>query len=74
MAFDKNADLAFDILTIICLCVFSIEIIISVLAKPDYFMSFFFWLDLISTVSLILDIGLISSEIGLNAPSATKTA
>jgi 3-dehydroquinate dehydratase len=47
-----------------------------VFVKPDYFLSFFFWLDVISTISLILDIQLISSEMGLNGGGgqATNTA
>ena len=39
------------------MALFAIEIIIASLVKDDYFMSFYFWLDLISTVSLIFDIG-----------------
>jgi hypothetical protein len=27
------------------------------IAKEDYFLSFFFWLDLVSTVSMLPDIG-----------------
>ncbi|EGR34816.1 hypothetical protein IMG5_001570 [Ichthyophthirius multifiliis] len=60
---DKNGDKIFWILNIICMCVFFIEIILACFAKPDYFNSFFFYLDLISTVSLIFDIGWISDSI-----------
>lgn len=28
--------------------------------KPDYFLKFFFWLDLIATISMIFDIGWIN--------------
>lgn len=56
VAFNKHADLTFDVLTIIALVVFSVEIVISFMAKPEYRFGFFFWLDLISTVSLILDL------------------
>jgi len=31
--------------------------------KPGYFLGFFFWLDIISTLSLIFDIGWISNAI-----------
>lgn len=34
-----------------------IELILASISKDDYFLSFYFWLDLISTVSLIFDIG-----------------
>lgn len=35
---------------------FLIEIVLACIAKPDYFNSFFFWLDLVSTLSLLTDI------------------
>jgi len=47
----------FFTITSICLTLFLIEIIFASIAKPGYFLSFFFWLDVISTVSLIFDIG-----------------
>lgn len=56
LAFDQEADIAFDILTIICLVLFSIEIFLSVLCKPKYFNSFFFWLDVLSTITLVFDL------------------
>ena len=34
-----------------------VELILSSIGKDDYFNSFFFWLDLISTLSLVTDIG-----------------
>ena len=36
---------------------FSIEVFLASLSKDDYFLSFFFWLDAVSTVSLLPDIG-----------------
>jgi len=36
---------------------FTIEIIVASISKEDYFLSFYFWLDLVSTISLITDIG-----------------
>jgi len=56
MTTDKNADTIFMVLTCVCMGLFTMEIIMSSLAKEDYYMSFFFWLDIISTLSLILDI------------------
>ena len=69
IAFDKSADLVFDVITIISLFVFTAEITMSWIVKDDYkyriwiykyiqiiLYSFFFWLDVISTLSLILDI------------------
>jgi hypothetical protein len=39
------------------LIVFTIEIILASYAKEEYLNSFFFWLDIISTVSMVTDIG-----------------
>lgn len=36
---------------------FFLELIIASIVNEDYFLGFYFWLDLISTVSLIFDIG-----------------
>ena len=42
---------------------FTFEIIFSSIAKPKYFNGFFFWLDVISTLSLLLDIGWVTSAL-----------
>lgn len=42
---------------------FFLEIILSVYVKSDYFNSFFFWLDLISSVTLILDLTWVNEAI-----------
>jgi len=42
---------------------FTIEIILSVIVKKGYTFSFFFWLDILSTISLILDINMVSNAI-----------
>jgi len=55
--FTKNADDTFFTLTFISLILFSLELILNSIATPDYFNSFYFWLDLVSTISLITDIG-----------------
>ncbi|CAG9312300.1 unnamed protein product [Blepharisma stoltei] len=53
----QDADDGFYIVTIICISFFTLEIIVASFVKEDYFLSFFFWLDVISTISLITDIG-----------------
>lgn len=42
---------------------FTIEIILSIICKKGYFNSFFFWLDLISTITLILDLTWVSDKL-----------
>jgi hypothetical protein len=56
LVFPHTADFTFTILTSFSMLCFFIEIILASLAKPDYFNSFFFWLDMISTLSLLTDI------------------
>lgn len=73
LSFNKNDDVYFDIITIVALLAFTAEISLSVLAKPGYKLSFFFWLDILSTLSLILDIQWISNAIFFNT-SAASTA
>ncbi|CAD8192164.1 unnamed protein product [Paramecium octaurelia] len=65
-AFRLSADIVFDALNITCLIMFSTEIILSVIVKEGYFLSFFFWLDSISTISLLLDINLFNQAVGLS--------
>ncbi len=55
--------MTFDILNIISLIFFTLEIILSTLSKPGYQFSFFFWLDIVSSASIILDIQLVNSYI-----------
>lgn len=72
VAFAKSADNVFYGLTFSCLFFFTIEIVISSLVKADYFLGFYFWLDLIATVSLIFDIGFIWESITLGGSSSTS--
>ena len=39
-----------------CIGFFTIEIFLSSISKPNYFNSFFFYLDVLATMSLLLDI------------------
>jgi len=56
MLTDKPADVAFDCTVIFCILFFSVEVVLSCLGKDDYFMGFFFGLDIISTFTLVLDL------------------
>lgn len=57
MFIPMSADDVFYVITAVCLILFLIEIFVSCIGKPGYFNSFFFWLDIVSTLSLIFDIG-----------------
>lgn len=63
LAFTLKEDPVFDVLTILSLISFSIEILFSVISRVEYPCSFFFWLDLISTASLVLDIQMVSETL-----------
>jgi hypothetical protein len=60
-AVQPDYDGVFYGITCFCMVCFLIEIFFAAIAKEDYFLTFFFWLDLISTVSMIGDIGWITS-------------
>ena len=61
--FSKSQDFVFDILTFLSLGIFSLEIILSMITKKDYLFSFFFWLDIMSTMTLILDLSWVNEAI-----------
>ena len=56
LLFEKSADNFFTNWSIITMVLFALEVILSSFAIKDYFLSIFFWLDLISTISIITDI------------------
>ena len=51
-----SADWHINLFYVVCLCLFVIEIILLMIAKGNYIFSFFFWMDVISTLSIIFDI------------------
>lgn len=57
VAFPVSCDEYFYTITTICMFFFAVEIVLASIAKPDYFLGFYFWLDCIATASLIFDIG-----------------
>ena len=61
--FPKSADFTFNLITTLVLVLFVVEITINALSQESYFNSFYFWLDVISTVSLITDITWIWDQI-----------
>lgn len=69
----KDADDAFSIITCLILGSFVLEFIYSCLYVKNYFLGFFFWLDIISLMSLILDINWIYLLL-MNSSSTTVKA
>ncbi len=62
----QTVDTSIDILQTIMLFFFTLEIILTSISHKEYINSFFFWLDIFATVSLIQDISFIFNKI-LNA-------
>jgi hypothetical protein len=74
--FEKKADDIFYGINSAALFFFTMEIVMSSIAKKDeYWLKFFFWLDVVSTASLIADIGWIFNfTMESNTLSLTKTS
>ena len=68
-----NGDPTFWILNIIALFAFSLEIILASIVKQNYFNGFFFWLDFVSTLSLLLDIGWVTGPLFNNSDAAVAS-
>ena len=54
---DKSVDDGFFIMSSICLFFFVFEIVIASIGVQFYICGFFFWLDILATISIIPDIG-----------------
>ena len=75
LATDKDGDVYFWILNCIAMGMFVLELLIASFVKKGYFWGFFFFLDVLSTLSLLLDIGWISEAMfGSGGVSNAKSA
>lgn len=77
IAFPKEADDVFFGITFVGILIFSVEVILGVFALPGYTGSFFCWLDIISTLTMVPDCGWIWKHIiegGGEGSSATDLA
>jgi len=60
---DKPSDAIFDGMVIFCIVFFSIEVVMTCIGKDDYFMGFFFILDVISTGTLFMDLTVVAEAL-----------
>ena len=60
---NESYDKLFDIITVIIISLFLIEVILDFLVDEQYGCGLFFWIDIIGIISLILDISSISNKI-----------
>lgn len=63
LLFGKGADIVFDILVMFCIGVFIFELFVNLLVQRGYFLSFYFFLDLITIVTMFFDIVLIANKV-----------
>lgn len=61
--FDSSTDLVFDSIGLAIMAIFVLEIVLSSFIIDGYFLSFFFFLDVISTASIIFDVNFLSDLI-----------
>ena len=59
LALPPSTDATFDVVTFLCIILYLAELILSSLAIEDYFLSFFFWLDLLAALSMFPDVSFI---------------
>ena len=73
---NAESDDIFYWIVVACFILFSIEIILTFYSKESYRWSFFFYLDMVSTLTLLLDVAWISEELFGSSSSAAspKTA
>ena len=69
--FSKEVDNFFYAISCLVLLAFFTEILLYSIASPDYFLAFFFWLDVVAALSIIPDIGWIMDNL---AGSSTDQA
>ena len=57
VAFEADSDNVFFGLTSASFCIFTFEILFGSICREGYFLSFFFWLDIVATCSMVTDVG-----------------
>ncbi len=67
----SSVDFTFDVIQTLLFLLFTLEIVLASFAKKDYLWSFFFWLDVVATLTLLQDISFIFDNMltGLNPPT-----
>ena len=59
----KSADTACDVITIICMAIYLFELVLGSIVIEGYVFGFYFWVDLISLLSMVPDITFIMNEV-----------
>lgn len=69
LCFNKPVDPIFANVSYACMAYFCLELFLSCVLEADYFLSFFFYLDIMSTVSLFGDLQVVQDSLGWNQNS-----
>ena len=70
----KSQDPFFDALMFICLIVFSSEVIVASIFTEGYIFGFYFWLDLMATLSIVMDINWLFQKFTQNSDFSVSNA
>jgi len=71
LVFDRRANMYVQILLLACVAVFTTELCVASLARRGYFLSFFWVLDVVATVSIAISIPY--EELGPGMPECNTT-
>jgi len=72
-ATDKPADDFFNVGMVISLLLFTLEILLNTVVIDEFKYSFFFWLDIIATLSVVIDIPWITDPLSDSLVNATPS-
>lgn len=60
---DNNADITLNIILVLTFVLFVLEVIVTSIVREEYFNSFFFWMDILGTLSILIDMTWISNSV-----------
>jgi len=60
---EQSADSSFEVFAVVLFIIFMMELVVNSLTQDGYFGSFFWWLDLIAALSMLLDVEVIREAI-----------
>ena len=61
--FTKLSDVRFDVLTVLIMTIMALEILLQGLCRDNYFKTFYGWLNILITLSMLIDMGVVIDAI-----------
>ena len=71
--FTKMSDIRFDVLTVLIMTIMALEILLQGLCRDNYFKTFYGWLNICITLSMLLDVGVVLDAISGTDDDYTAT-